>query len=180
MESCAMNVTYRAIDFGSDTDCTLLTKWANDPDIRHLSTWHKDEVSFNTPASLEQFKERVHKPKPHRSDIMIILNDVPVGEMSFELYEEPEGSGIFSVAWMSIVIGEANARGKGIGKIAMTHLENLARTAGATRAELGVFEFNERALALYRRLGYREFKRIPDFTFWNGKMWTDIRMAKDL
>jgi GNAT superfamily N-acetyltransferase len=45
--------------------------------------------------------------------------------------EELEGSRNFSVAWMSIVIGEANARGKGIGKIAMTHLETLARVAGA-------------------------------------------------
>ena len=175
-----MNVSYRTICLGSDADCALLAKWANDRDIRHLSTRHKNEESFNTPAVPEDFRARVHKPKSHRSDIMIVIANNPVGEMSFELYEEPEASGIFSVAWMSIVIGEANARGKGIGKIAMTHLENLARAAGATRAELGVFEFNERALALYRKLGYQEFKRIPDFTYWNGHMWTDIRMAKAL
>jgi RimJ/RimL family protein N-acetyltransferase len=56
----------------------------------------------------------------------------------------------------------------------------LMMRSRAIRAELGVFEFNERAQALYRRLGHREFNRIPNFTFWNGKMWTDIRMGKDL
>jgi RimJ/RimL family protein N-acetyltransferase len=180
LDNRILSITYRSIDFGLDADCALLAKWENDHNIRHLSTWHRDETSFNTPSRPEKFKARSHKPKPYRRDLMILANATPIGEMSFELYEEPEGSGVFSVAWFSIVIGEAHARSKGIGKVAMMHLETLAHEAGATRAELGVFEFNEPALALYRKLGYREFKRIPEFTFWNGKMWTDIRMTKDL
>ncbi len=175
-----MNITYRNIDFGSAADCALLAKWANDPEIRHLATLYKDEASFATLASPDRFKERAKDPNKNRTDVMILLNDIPVGEMSFELYPESDSNPVLSVAWFSIVIGAAHARGKGLGGMAMTYLENLARATGATRAELGVFEFNERAQALYRRLGYREFKRIPNFTFWNGKMWTDIRMAKDL
>ena len=175
-----MNITYRNIDFGSDADCTLLAKWANDPEIRHLATLYNDQASFATLASLERFKEREKNPNKNRTDIMILLNEIPIGEMSFELYPESDSNPVLSVAWLSIVIGEAHARGKCLGRIAMTHLENLARAAGATRAELGVFEFKERAQALYHRLGYTEFKRIPNFTFWNGKMWTDIRMGKNL
>ena len=31
---------------------------------------------------------------------------------------------------------------------------------------------------LYQKAGYQEICRIPDFTFWQGKMWQDIRMEK--
>ena len=46
--------------------------------------------------------------------------------------------------------------------------------------ELGVFEFNTRALKLYQKLGYTEIARIDAFTYWEGKMWQDIRMEKYL
>jgi hypothetical protein len=29
-------------------------------------------------------------------------------------------------------------------------------------------------------MGYREFGRIDDFTYWRGRMWQDIRMEKDV
>jgi RimJ/RimL family protein N-acetyltransferase len=46
------------------------------------------------------------------------------------------------------------------------------------RIELGVFEFNTVAIGLYKKMGYNEIGRIEDFTYWNGKMWQDIRMEK--
>jgi len=48
------------------------------------------------------------------------------------------------------------------------------------RIELDVFEFNTQAIKLYRKLGYKEIARIPDFTYWQGKVWQDIRMEKYL
>ena len=56
--------------------------------------------------------------------------------------------------------------------------EEEIRKAGCKRIELGVFEFNEPAKKLYQKMGYAEIGRIPNFTFWQGKMWTDIRMEK--
>jgi RimJ/RimL family protein N-acetyltransferase len=44
--------------------------------------------------------------------------------------------------------------------------------------ELGVFEFNTHAIKLYEKTGFQEIGRIPDFTFWQGRMWQDIRMEK--
>ena len=29
-------------------------------------------------------------------------------------------------------------------------------------------------------MGYEEFGHVPEFTYWDGKMWTDIRMEKRL
>ena len=81
-------------------------------------------------------------------------------------------------AWISITIGEEIARGKGIGYQALQYLEQEIRKQGLKRIELGVFEFNTAAIKLYQRAGYREIGRIPDFTYWQGKMWQDIRMEK--
>ena len=40
-----------------------------------------------------------------------------------------------------------------------------------------------RKLAMFSlliKMGYKEIGRIDDFTYWDGKMWTDIRMEKIL
>ncbi|WP_342710115.1 GNAT family protein [Lentibacillus persicus] len=52
------------------------------------------------------------------------------------------------------------------------------KKAGNQRIELGVFEFNKPAYKLYQKLGYREIGRIHQFTYWQGSMWSDIRMEK--
>lgn len=63
-------------------------------------------------------------------------------------------------------------------EIEKQHVFNIDELA--QRIELGVFEFNTNALKLYQKLGYKEINRTEDFTYWNGKMWHDIRMEKYL
>ena len=58
------------------------------------------------------------------------------------------------------------------------YLENEIKHQDLKRIELGVFEFNTNAVKLYQKAGFQEIGRIPDFTFWQGKMWQDIRMEK--
>jgi RimJ/RimL family protein N-acetyltransferase len=41
---------------------------------------------------------------------------------------------------------------------------------------MGVFEFNANAKKLYQKFGYQEIGRVKDFTFWQGRLWQDIRM----
>ena len=62
----------------------------------------------------------------------------------------------------------------------MQYLEGEIRAQGLKRIELGVFEFNTNAIKLYRKLGYQEFARIANFTYWDRRMWQDIRMEKYL
>jgi RimJ/RimL family protein N-acetyltransferase len=91
------------------------------------------------------------------------------------LYKKEPGT-----AWIGITIGEENGRGKGIGVLALQHLEEQIKVKGLKRMELGVFEFNTNAIKLYKKLGFREFARLEDFTYRDGKMWQDIRMEKYL
>jgi ribosomal protein S18 acetylase RimI-like enzyme len=81
-------------------------------------------------------------------------------------------------AWIGITIGDPEGRGKGIGYKAIQYLEEEIKKQGLNRVELGVFEFNTQAQKLYRKLGYEEIGRIENFTYWQEKMWKDIRMEK--
>jgi RimJ/RimL family protein N-acetyltransferase len=116
----------------------------------------------------------------HNHTFLIYRDGQLVGEMDYQvdpkhLFKKETGT-----AWIGIIIGEERARGKGIGQQALDYLEEEIRKQGLKRIELGVFEFNTSAIRLYQKAGYQEIGRIPDFTYWNDKMWQDIRMEKYL
>ncbi len=48
-------------------------------------------------------------------------------------------------------------QGKGIGKIMMAFIENIARCLGKETFTLGVDDTNERAIQLYKKIGYEVF-----------------------
>jgi ribosomal protein S18 acetylase RimI-like enzyme len=68
-------------------------------------------------------------------------------------------------AWVYDIEIEQSARGRGLGRAAMLAAEGVAVAAGATELGLNVFGSNERAISLYRSLGYAV---------------TSMRMAKPL
>jgi RimJ/RimL family protein N-acetyltransferase len=116
----------------------------------------------------------------HQHTFLIYLQGRLIGEMDYQvdpghLFRKERGT-----AWIGIIIGEDAGRGRGIGSLAMQYLEEQIRALGLKRIELGVFEFNTNAIKLYQKLGYQEFARIADFTYWEGRMWQDIRMEKYL
>lgn len=153
-----------------------MSRWENDPALIPFARPNKDQEALDarevvTIEALEQRLERDHI-------YLIHLDDQLVGEMDYQidpkhLYRKHAGT-----AWIGIVIGEEIARGKGIGQLALEYLENEIKLQGLSRIELGVFEFNTNAIKLYQKAGYKEIGRIPDFTFWQGRMWQDIRMEK--
>lgn len=55
-----------------------------------------------------------------------------------------------------------------------------AKKQGLKMILLAVYENNLPALALYRRLGFKEVGRTPSGIRWKGKYIDDIRMAKEL
>lgn len=157
---------------------TAFTKWDNDPALVYLARPNQNQADLEkqTVVDVDELGKRLE----HQTVYLIHLDGKLVGEMSFQidpvhLYKKEAGA-----AWIGITIGEESARGKGLGKLAMQYLEDEIKKAGYRRIELGVFEFNLPAQKLYQKMGYAEIGRIPDFTFWQDKMWTDIRMEKYL
>ena len=176
-----MGIAFRPIDLGHDEDVRAIVAWTNDRAIRHLHVWCPDEAEYervDTPASARARLERA-LARGKRID-MIVADGAVVGDVSFDTDPKPFYRKSPGSAWLGLVIGDATARGRGIGKVAMHHIESAARDAGCSRAEIGVFEFNKIARRLYTGLGYVEIARIPEFTWWNGKMWPDIRLEKRL
>lgn len=154
------------------------TKWDNDPALMYLARPNKDQATIDSHYEVDV--DDLFQRLEYQALFLIHWNDQLVGEMSFQidpahLYKKETGT-----AWIGITIGEESARGKGLGKLAMQYLEEEIRKEGYKRIELGVFEFNLPAQKLYQNMGYVEIGRIPDFTFWQNKMWNDIRMEKYL
>jgi RimJ/RimL family protein N-acetyltransferase len=177
-----MNLTYRDVDFDSGEDCELLTRWYNDPAIRHLYSRFTDAESFSkdfTPAYFQRLGQSPPTWGPHRN-LLVLVDDIPIGQATFETDTPKLLTSATHTAWIALVIGDERLRRCGLGKRITAHLEELAASTGAERIEIGVFEYNERALCFFTSLGYEEFTRQSDHVFWDGRMWSDIRLLKTL
>ncbi len=154
------------------------SRWENDQQIRHLARPHRNQADLSKQhlVTIDSLSQQLQ----HMAIYLIYADDLLIGEMNYQidppllLKREP------STAWIGITIGEAHGRGKGIGQQALHYLEQQIAMQGLTRIELGVFEFNQPAFALYQKRGYHEIGRISNFTYWQGRMWDDIRMEKQL
>ena len=155
-----------------------LNKWANDPLLVPLirRSRNKADLEAQVLVTVDSLTKRLE----HNFVYLIYVNDSCVGEMSFQidsglLHKKEPGT-----AWVGLSIGEAFARGKGLGMKAMDYLEKQIYDQGLRRIELGVFVFNTPAHNLYKKLGYQEIARNEAFTYWQGKMWPNICMEKYL
>jgi RimJ/RimL family protein N-acetyltransferase len=173
-----MGLTFTRLTEPTTEYMDALEKWENDPVLIPLIRVCKDEadVQRRSQFTLEGVNERLEKGPTW----LIHMDGQLIGEMGYQvdpehLYKKEPGT-----AWIGITIGEENGRGKGIGVLALQHLEEQIKVKGLKRMELGVFEFNTNAIKLYKKLGFREFARLEDFTYRDGKMWQDIRMEKYL
>lgn len=73
-------------------------------------------------------------------------------------------------AWLSIAIGESANWNQGFGKEAMTLLLNFCfQELNLHRVQLTVFEYNEKALALYEKLGFQKEGSYREFLKRDGK-----------
>jgi RimJ/RimL family protein N-acetyltransferase len=176
-------LTFRDIDAEQASDVEPLVRWVNDTEIRHLSQQFESEgqslerLSLDTPRLQRMLKRAIERGK--RVQLLEWQGKI-VGEITVEMDASQLFEALPHTAWFGIIIGEEHARGRGLGHLAMQHLEDLAKTLGAKHAQIGVFEFNAPARRLYEKLGYKELTIIPEFTWWKGKRWSDIRMGKPL
>lgn len=75
---------------------------------------------------------------------------------------------------------DRNFRGEGIGEELMKQAEAEARKIGLRIIGLIVFGGNNPATSLYKKLGYKEFGRLPNSVEFRGKMLDEVHMYKRL
>lgn len=155
-----------------------LVDWECDRELFNLTVPVKHASHAETYFSREQLLNSLEEP--NRTDSLYILFDdlKPIGSISIQmnppqLFDKSKNSG-----WLGLTIGNRDYWGTGAAQYAMKFFESESKKFGAQRFELGVFEFNTRAQAFYRKMGYTELARIKNFTFFDGRYWDDIRMEK--
>ncbi len=81
-------------------------------------------------------------------------------------------------AELGIMIGEKEYWGRGFGTdIMLTLLRFAFAQMNLNKVTLGVFEFNERGLAMYTKLGFVEEGRFREDLFQDGRYWDLVRMS---
>jgi RimJ/RimL family protein N-acetyltransferase len=69
-------------------------------------------------------------------------------------------------------------RGAGVGTALLTRAVDWARSVGVRKLTLGVFATNDRAMALYRKMGFAEEARLRGQFVIEGKPVDDVLMAR--
>ena len=174
----SMKIEIRDIINPIDSELEAMLLWQNDPHIRYLFRYFNDSEEYHRLVTIENFKLEMNDKKYLRSGLYV--NDKIVGEFNFTFNHPAILKKNPKTAWIGIVIGDSNLHGQGLGNLAIEYLENKIKNSGGDRIELGVFEFNQSAIRFYEKLGYTRFKVIPDFTWWDGKFWSDYRYEKQL
>jgi RimJ/RimL family protein N-acetyltransferase len=171
-----MDIKFKKLTEPTDEIAERFNRWENDPTLIPFirPNKNKEALEERETASVKDLEQRLE----HHQIYLIYLDDQLVGEMDFQIDPKHLFKKEAGTAWIGIIIGEEFARGKGIGQLVLGYMENEIKQAGLKRVELGVFEFNTNAIKLYQKAGYREIGRLPDFTYWQDKMWQDIRMEK--
>lgn len=150
--------------------------------LAHLILQVEKEAEF----MLFEAGERTLDPDQQRGQIEAMQNE----ENSTILVAEAEGKLVgYLVArggrarrnkhTVYIVIGVLTShRGKGVGTLLFTELERWARTKGIHRLELTVVADNQRAVSLYRKMGFEQEGIKRHSLLINGKYVDEYYMAK--
>jgi len=147
---------------------------------RHLqdSEISRRDSYIDWPQSLAEIGKQLEKQdQPGRKDdkaLMIeTLDGVLLGGVNIQLTDPHNGT--FSIG---IGLGDRSAWGKGYAKEAMQIiLRYMFHERRYQKCNIGVYAFNQRALGLYRRLGFVEEGRLRRVYFTNGEYHDEILLG---
>lgn len=164
-----MKIEYKPITI---EDIKFRIKWLNDPEVNFgLGTI----VRKGTDEEFHQnwFKGYFEDEKEGKRKIFMIFADGKaigqVGLLDINKYDEN--------ADLYIVIGEKDYWGKGIGEMAINFIHDYAkRELGLHKIVLNVHARNERAVNLYKKVGYNEIGVSHDNIKRDGKFEDEVLM----
>ncbi len=151
-------------------DIAALTMWLNDAEVtRHLRV-HRPLTRMAEEAYLRKLSESE--------------SDVVLGIMVRETEQFIGVAGLHQLdprnrhAQFGIFVGEKSAWGKGYGTEATRLMVCHAfDTLNLNRVWLHVYEYNERAVRVYQKVGFQIEGRLRQDTFRDGRYWDTLVMA---
>ena len=128
------------------------------PDVRITEATEADLRTVHAWFSPDQ-EERIQRRAPGVTDFVAKHGDKIVGFV--QLVRRSEDAGAHAGFWLCSLRVRLPYRGMGLGESLCQRVIDLARQEGAGELSLVVHEHNQRAAALYRKLGFAA-KDVPE------------------
>lgn len=150
-------------------DAPLYVKWLNDYRVTDGIGKTKDVTTLENEI---EYLQEVTKNGNYNFGIVTKENEELIGTCSLMNIKQVD-----QTAELGIFIGEEEARGKGYGTEAIKMIMDYGfNTLNLHTIYLGVYSFNEEAIACYKKVGFKEAGRIREAKYHNGKRYDDIKM----
>lgn len=118
-------------------------------------------------ASKKQLLQELGEVQHNRHIYIAYENEIVVAMAQLVMKNadnDPELANGIDIAHVHNLQVRSELQGRGIGKRMMAYIEDKARALRKTTLTLGVDDTNERAIGLYHKLGYKQFKTEPGRT----------------
>ncbi|WP_182201327.1 GNAT family N-acetyltransferase [Paraliobacillus salinarum] len=163
------------LKYFQQSDFNQLISWFNTPDF--LFQW--GGPNFNFPLTEQQLEDYLRDANKEHSNVLIYsvfdkeLERV-VGHISLKNIDRKNRSARVA----KVIVGDENARGKGIGQNMLTEILKVAfNELKLHRVSLGVFDFNTSAIACYEKVGFTK-EGLQRDNFKNGdEYWSLVEMS---
>ena len=146
-------------------------RWYSDPEVARLARYQ------DTPMRSDEvdrfFQVRALGPESLTMAIHERSSDRLIGTCAFSQMDGENGSALYH-----ITIGEKDVWGRGYGTEAtQLMVDHAFGTLGLHRVALSVFEFNERAIRAYTRVGFLTEGRAREAVWRDGRWWDELSMS---
>ncbi|WP_322908020.1 GNAT family N-acetyltransferase [Paenibacillus campi] len=166
------------LEYFGERDFDTLLRWTDEQDAQMLMQWSGPVWRYPLQRyDLEQYI--VGANDPSRSDWLIYavverLSGQTMGHMALGRIDRQNRSARLS----RVLVGDANARGKGYGRqMVMEGLRIGFEALGLHRITLAVFDYNEQAAGLYESCGFRKEGLHRDTALVDGTYYSVYEMA---
>ena len=150
------------------SDAPTYVKWFNDPEV------HK--FIFVREMNLKEERKwirNVKKDKFKHNFAIETKEGILIGSVGIDILSKRDSRGSFG-----IIIGEKEYWSKGYGtETTRLVLDYGFKKLKLNRIELGVFEYNKRAIQVYKKMGFKLEGKLRDHITWKGKFYSTLMMA---
>ena len=152
----------------------VIERWSRDSEFYQLFD-SDPTLPRNAKRATERMREHAEKNRPGNFpfDVVRLEDERIIGEGGLFDAFSPHRN-----AWLAIGIGERELWGKGYGTDAVHILLRFAfQELNLHRVNLGTFEYNERAIRAYERIGFAHEGKLRGAMKRDGRRWDMITMG---
>lgn len=152
----------------------FFSRWSHNGE--YMRNLDGDPIRLWSPQGTQKWlKDETSADKPNMILFMIqeLATEQVIGFVDLSAFQS-----VHRNAWVGIGLGEPSYWGRGYGTDAMRTLLRYAFSElGLHRVTLTVFEYNERAIRSYQKVGFMAEGRYREFIHRDGRRWDMIFMG---